>query len=48
MVIKIGEIISANIDGVRIANNARKVAIELDKLNILPKWYSIIDKYMRR
>ena len=45
---KIIEIISANIDGVRIANNARKVVIELDKLNILPKWYSIIDKYMRK
>ena len=43
---KIIEIISGKIDGFRIANNARKAVTEFNKLNIIPKWYSIIDKYM--
>ena len=43
---KIIEIISGKIDGFRVANNARKAVTEFNKLNIIPKWYSIIDKYM--
>ena len=43
---KIIGIISGKIDGFRIANNARKAVTEFNKLNIIPKWYSIIDKYM--
>ena len=43
---KIIEIISGKIDGFRIANNARKAVTEFNRLNIIPKWYAIIDKYM--
>jgi len=43
---KIIEIINNKFDGVRIASNTRKTVTELDKMNIIPKWYSIIDKHI--
>jgi len=43
---KMIEIISGKIDGFRIANNARKAVTAFNRLNIIPKWYAIIDKYM--
>ena len=45
---KIIELISGELDHLQIIDNARVKVSKYDKQNIIPKWYSIIDKYLNQ
>ena len=45
---KIIELISGELSHLQIIDNARVKVSKYDKQNIIPNWYSIIDKYLNQ